>query len=61
MGFFDKYCAKCGMKVDKKVAPQRFGKYFCSEEHAAAYVAEFEEMRKQMPEQTQRRRSGGCC
>ena len=61
MGFFDKYCEKCGIKVDKKVAPQRFGKYFCSEEHAAEYVAEVEEMRKQMPEQTQQRRRGGCC
>ena len=61
MGFFDKYCEKCGIKVDKKVAFQRFGKYFFSEEHAAEYVAEVEEMRKQMSEQRQRRHSGGCC
>jgi len=40
MGWFDKYCEKCGMKVDKKTAPQRFGKYFCSEKHAEEYVSD---------------------
>ena len=58
MGWFDKYCEKCGMKVDKKVAPQRFGRYFCSDEHGEIYAKEAEEKRKNMPEQ---KSSGGCC
>lgn len=58
MGWFDKYCEKCGMKVDKQTSPQRFGKYFCSEEHAKEYLAEIEAMKKRMPKQQS---SGGCC
>ena len=46
IGWFDKYCEKCGRRVDKKTAPQHFGKYSCSDEHAVAYVKEVEEMRK---------------
>lgn len=59
MGWFDKYCEKCGVKVDKTTAPQRFGKYFCSAEHAETYAKEMEEMRKQQP--PQQKSSGGCC
>ena len=58
MGWFDKYCEKCGMKVDKKTAPQRFGKYFCSNGHAEEYTKETEEMRMNMPKQQS---DGGCC
>lgn len=58
MGWFDKYCEKCGNKVDKKTAPQRFGKYFCSDEHAEVFASDVEEMRKKMPKQQS---SGGCC
>lgn len=58
MGFLDKYCEKCGMKVDKKTAPQRFGKYFCSEKHAEEYTNEIEEKRKATPKQGGSR---GCC
>lgn len=58
MGWFDKFCEKCGMKVDKKTAPQRFGKYFCSDEHAETFVKEMEAMRASKPKQ---RSSGGCC
>ncbi|MFA5796431.1 MAG: hypothetical protein WC916_00150 [Candidatus Woesearchaeota archaeon] len=58
MGWFDKYCEKCGMKVDKSTAPQRFGKYFCSEEHAHEYMSEVEATKKNMPKQQS---SGGCC
>ena len=57
MGLFDKYCEKCGIKVDKKIAPQRFSKYFCSENHANTYMAEIETMRRKQPKQ----QSGGCC
>jgi len=58
MGLLDKYCEKCGMKVDKNTAPQRFGKYFCSEEHAKDYALAREAQMKQAPEP---KSSGGCC
>ena len=51
MGWFDKYCEKCGMKVDRKTAPQRFGKYFCSEKHAEEYVSDIDNKGKRSPEQ----------
>lgn len=58
MGWFDKNCEKCGMKVDKNTAPQRFGKYFCSEEHANEYAKEIEAMKDKAPKQ---RHGGKCC
>jgi YHS domain-containing protein len=58
MGWLDKYCEKCGKKVDKNTAPQRFGKYFCSEEHAEEYAKIREEQMKQAPQQ--RSGGGGC-
>ncbi len=51
MRWFDGYCEKCGMKVDKKTAPQRFGKYFCSEKHAEEYANDIEKRRKAKPKQ----------
>ncbi len=58
MEWFDRYCEKCGMKVDKKIALQRFGKYFCSEKHAEEYADGVEEQRKAKPKQKDER---GCC
>lgn len=58
MGLFDKHCEKCGKEVDKNTAPQRFGKYFCSEEHAEEYVRNREDQKKQEPKQ---KSGGGCC
>lgn len=58
IGLFDKYCEKCGVKVDKKTAPQRFGKYFCSEEHAKEYANEIEKQRKGTSKPQGRH---GCC
>lgn len=58
MGWLDKYCEKCGKNVDKNTAPQRFGKYFCSEEHAEEYAKAKEEQMKQVPQQ--RSGGGGC-
>lgn len=55
---FDKHCEKCGEKVDKNTAPQRFGKHFCSQEHAEEYVRIREEQMKQAPKQQS---GGGCC
>ncbi len=51
MSWFDKYCEKCGMKVDKKTAPQRFGKYFCSEKHAEEYASDRENKSRRAPQQ----------
>ncbi|MBI5045739.1 MAG: YHS domain-containing protein [Candidatus Niyogibacteria bacterium] len=36
-GLFQKKCPVCGMKVDKKDAVERSGKYFCSEKCAEEY------------------------
>lgn len=57
VGLFTKYCEICGKKVDKKTAPQRFDKYFCSEEHSTKYLNQVEAMRKNAPE----KQTGGCC
>jgi len=39
------------MKVDKKTAPVRFGKYFCSEKHAEEYASDMDNKRKSAPQQ----------
>jgi len=36
-GLFKKHCPVCGMAVEKEKAINKFGEYFCSEEHAEAY------------------------
>ncbi len=66
-GFGKKYCVVCGKEVEENKNNVRFGKNFCSEEHAEKYVAEqkkIENLEKQMtmdnkPQRTQR--GGGCC
>jgi hypothetical protein len=58
MGWLDKCCEICGMKVDKKTAPQRFGKYFCSEKHAEEYA---NGVKKQRGDASKGQRQGGCC
>ena len=40
------YCSICGMKVDKERDFQRFGKHFCSEQHAEQYVQEMQNSRQ---------------
>jgi len=48
------------MDVDKNTAAKRFGKYFCSEEHASQYA----KMQVTREAEDDRRRSsggGGCC
>lgn len=60
-----KYCQICGKEADKNIV--RFGKSFCSEEHAEQYVEEqkkIENLENQMKEsnkQTRIRNRGGCC
>jgi len=58
MGLFGKYCPVCGMKVQKNSSLNRFGQYFCSEEHMNRYV----EVQKQRQERPPEQNSGsGCC
>ncbi len=58
MDLFTKYCNVCGMKVDKSKDFVRFGKHFCSEEHASKYSSEMEQRRLNAPVEQDR---GGCC
>ena len=59
LGLLQKHCPTCGMDVDKNTAIKRFGKYFCSEEHAGQYS----KMRLARESDDERRSSGGggCC
>ena len=60
---FEKHCQICGIEVDKKTAPKRFGRYFCSEDHSQQYLKKKEEYEKRMEEEERKhpRRRGGCC
>lgn len=60
---FEKHCLICGIEVDKKTAPKRFGKYFCNDTHAQQYVTKREEQERAMAEEERKhpRRRGGCC
>lgn len=54
---FKKHCQACGMEVKKESALKRFGKHFCSNEHAEKYAQEIEKIsRKRM----RRKRDEGC-
>lgn len=58
LGLLQKHCPVCGMDVEKETATKRFGKYFCSEEHASQYA----EIRKaQESRREEYRGGGGCC
>lgn len=61
LGLLQKHCPVCGMDVDKNTAMKRFGRYFCSEEHAGQY-AEMK-MRRDVERRDDNRDSGGggCC
>jgi len=60
---FEKHCLVCGVEVDKKASPKRFGKYFCSEDHVQQYVTKREEWKRDIAEEERKhpRRRGGCC
>lgn len=59
-GIGKKYCYVCGKEVNGNQY-QRFGKYFCSEEHAQQYTEQMQKSRQeQLPMAQQSRRSGGC-
>ncbi len=57
MGLFTKYCEVCGVKLDNSQNLIRFGKHFCSEEHANKYTSEMEQRRLVAPVQED---DGGC-
>lgn len=59
LGLLQKHCPVCGMDVDKNIGSKRFGKYFCSEDHADQYA----KMRVARDRDDERRnsRGGGCC
>jgi hypothetical protein len=46
MGLFTRYCAFCGIKVQKGQDIVKFGKHFDSEEHAEQYAKGIEENHK---------------
>lgn len=56
---FEKHCQICGIDVKKEASPKRFGKYFCSEEHAEKHVKLRMEQEEREARET-RRRSSGC-
>ncbi|CAE6486500.1 hypothetical protein [Candidatus Nitrosotenuis uzonensis] len=60
---FEKHCLICGIEVDKKTSPKRFGRYFCSEDHAQQYLKKKEEQERAWAEEERKhpRRRGGCC
>jgi len=51
-----KHCLVCGMDIKNEVSFKRFGKYFCSVEHAQKY-ADIQMTRQQEDKD----RGGGCC
>lgn len=60
-GFGKKFCYTCGMEVHGG-EHQRFGKSFCSEDHAQQYTEQMQKARQeQLATAQQRKRTGGCC
>lgn len=59
MGLFTRYCAFCGMKVEKDQDIVRFGKHFDSEEHAEQYSKGVEE--SQGAHDNSSHQGHGCC
>ena len=61
------HCPICGIDVEKDSAIKRFGKYFCSEEHALQYTErktreeEQDRINRQRREERGGGRRGGCC
>jgi len=60
---FATYCPTCGIDVEKEKGIKRFGKYFCSEEHAQDYskLRMANEIEEEEYEPRSRRGFGGCC
>ncbi len=60
---FEKHCQICGVNVPKDSKIKRFGKFFCSDDHAQQYLQRRDEEMKRLAEEEKRhpRRRGGCC
>ena len=60
-GFGKKFCYTCGMEVSGNQY-QRFGKSFCSEEHARQYTEQMQKARQeQLATAGRSSKRGGCC
>lgn len=57
---FEKYCPICGIDVNKENEMKRFGKYFCSEEHAQQFVEKRQIEQSRAPEERKRPRRSSC-
>jgi hypothetical protein len=57
MRLFAKYCQICGVRIEKDKDFVRFGKHFCSEDHASKYVSDLELRRREVSREDE----GGCC
>lgn len=54
---FSKHCPVCGIDVDKEMGIKRYGKYFCSEDHAQDFV----KIKKEKENRNEYGHGGGCC
>lgn len=59
--FGSKHCEICGMDVDKEMSTKRFGKHFCSDEHANQFGAKIAEVEKREEEYRKSHPDRGCC
>ena len=60
LGLLKKHCPVCGMDIERETATKRFGKYFCSEEHASRF-AETKMEREREANRRENSGGGGCC
>ncbi|MGH9952164.1 MAG: hypothetical protein ACRD5J_11085 [Nitrososphaeraceae archaeon] len=58
---FEKHCPVCGIDVEKEIGIRRYGKYFCSDDHAEVYSKDKMEKELSSDEESNRRGGGGCC
>ncbi len=60
-GLGKKYCYTCGMEVSENQV-QRFGKHFCSDEHAQQYTEQMQKSRQEQLATAQHPKNacGGC-
>ena len=59
LGLLQKHCPVCGMDVDKNIALKRFGRYFCSEDHADQYAKMI--IARESDDERRNSGGGGCC
>lgn len=55
-GLLKKHCPVCGMDVDKESSIKRFGKHFCSVDHAEKFGET-----NVSGQEDDSRSNGGCC